>query len=191
MVPKFRYLILALLLFPAVARPVGGAVIHGVDFADRITIDQTRFVLQGTALLRYLVFLKGYVGAFYLAENVDTGEALSDVPRHLVLEYFHTIRADQFAEATRVTIARNLTADQRRQLEPAIDQLARAYRDVSPGDRYALTYFPGQGTRLTLNGDTLAVIPGVVFSRAVFSIWIGLHPIDESFRDHVLGIHSR
>ena len=186
-----RLITTVLLVFLLAVSSAEGARIEGVLFDDTVQIDQTRFYLQGTALLRYMVVLKGYVGAFYLPENIDPRRALEDVPRHLVLEYFHAISAVQFAKATRVTIAENLTAEERRRLAPAIDRLADAYRDVSPKDRYALTYFPGQGTRLSLNDKTLTVIPGADFSRAVFSIWIGPHPIDRSFRDRVLGIDGR
>ena len=186
-----RRITTVLLVFSLAVLPADGAQIEGVLFDDTVQIDQTRFYLQGTALLRYLVVFKGYVGAFYLPENIDPRRALADVPRHLVLEYFHAIKASQFAKATRLTIAENLTAEERKRLAPAIDRLAGAYRDVTPQDRYALTYFPGQGTRLTLNDKTLMVIPGADFSRAVFSIWIGPHPIDTAFRDRVLGIDGR
>lgn len=180
------YILVPLMIIFAVL-PLVGAEIEGVVFDDVVQVDQVRFNLQGTALLRYMIVLKGYVGAFYLPENLNHKQALEDVPRHLVLEYFHAISAEQFAKATRVTIAENLSDQELKRLEPDIDRLARAYRDVSPGDRYALTYFPGQGTRLSLNGKTLTVIPGAAFSRAVFSIWIGPDPIDEKFRDRILG----
>ncbi len=185
-----RRCILVPLMIMFAVMPVAGAEIEGVVFDDVVQIDQTRFDLQGTALLRYMVVFKGYVGAFYLPENMGYRQALQDVPRHLVLEYFHAIKAGQFAKATRVTIAENLTAEELKRLEPSIEKLADAYRDVSPGDRYALTYFPGQGTRLALNDKILTVIPGAAFSRAVFSIWIGSRPIDKTFRDQVLGIND-
>ena len=58
-------------------------------------------------------------------------------------------------------------------LQSRIDNLAALYRDVKPGDRYALTYIPDEGTTLSLNGETLGSIPGDDFARAVFAIWLG------------------
>ena len=60
------------------------------------------------------------------------------------------------------------------------------YEDVEPGDRYALTYAPGVGTELALNGRRLGVLEGADFSAALFSIWIGDEPLDESLRDQLL-----
>jgi hypothetical protein len=61
-------------------------------------------------------------------------------------------------------------------------------RNVLPGDRYALTYVPGEGTRLSRNGEVLGSIPGDDFARAVFSIRLGVNPIDKAFRDRLLGV---
>ncbi len=178
------------LLLATAVLPLQAASIEGVEFAETETAGDTRLVLQGTALLRYLVVFKGYVGAFYLPPGVDSGQALGEVPRRLVLEYFHAITAEQFGKATRIKMAENVPPRQFQQMQPQLEQLLAAYQKVAPGDRYALTYLPGEGTRLALNNETLAVIPGADFSRALFSIWIGPRPIDKSFRDHILGISS-
>jgi len=82
----------------------------------------------------------------------------------------------------------HIDADQARKLQARIERLAAMYRDVEPGDRYALTYLPGEGTRLSLNGEVLGLIPGDDFAVAVFSMWLGDHPIDETFRNALLGV---
>lgn len=55
------------------------------------------------------------------------------------------------------------------------------------GDRGTLTYLPGRGTELTLNGRPLALIEGADFARAYFDIWLGPDPIDAGLRDALLG----
>ena len=52
-------------------------------------------------------------------------------------------------------------ADDRR-----IDRMNRHYRDIKPGDRYALTFIPGRGTELSLNGTALVTIEGDDFAAA-------------------------
>jgi hypothetical protein len=189
---KVRNTLLALAFVIALfgSTAVHPAVIKGVRFDDTILAQQTRLFLKGTALSRYLVVLKGYAGAFYLPEGVESRQALEDVPKHLVLEYFHAIKAKGFSNATKRMIEKNVTPVDLKRLSPKIDQLVEAYRDVEPGDRYALTYVPGYGTRLSLNGESLVVIAGEDFAKAVFSIWIGSSPIDERFRSGVLGIDN-
>jgi hypothetical protein len=152
-----------------------------------VDINDQHLHLQGTAVLKYMVFIDAYAGALYLPAAAPSAEVLGPVPKRLELSYFHAIEGDDFAKATRVKILDNVSANEAQKLESRIDQLAAMYRDVQPGDRYALTYVPGEGTRLSLNGNDLGAIPGDDFARAVFSIWLGTNPIDEKFRDRLLG----
>ncbi len=135
-----------------------------------------------------MVFIKAYVGAFYLPAAVPAGDALGPVAKRLELQYFHAIKKEDFARATRAKIADNVTPEQAQQLAARIDRLANMYRDVRPGDRYCLTFMPGRGTELTLNDTVLGTIPGSEFASAVFSVWLGRNPIDPDFRDVLLGV---
>ncbi len=162
-------------------------MVDGTAFSNTVTINQTRLHLQGTALLRYLYFIEAYTGALYLPETADSSRALDDIPRHLVLEYRVAISADDFAKATEKKIKDSVSESVFQRLVPKIAALNQLYKDVVPKDRYALTYIPGKGTMLSLNGTSLGAIEGAAFSRAVFSIWIGDNPIDKGFRDKLLG----
>jgi hypothetical protein len=160
--------------------------VDGVRFDKAVDAMDQRLHLHGAGLLKYMVFIKAYAGALYLPESVPSGHVLKPVAKQLVLEYFHHIKGEDFAKATRKKIADNVSADQANVLRSRIDNLAALYRDVKPGDRYALTYVPGEGTMLSLNGEPLGSIPGDDFSRAVFAIWLGANPIDQKFRDQLL-----
>ena len=78
-----------LALFLGFSDPVKADTVRvdGSVFDRQIRVDGTRLELKGTALQRYLVFIKGYAGAFYLPENTPGTRALDDVPKYLVLEY--------------------------------------------------------------------------------------------------------
>ena len=58
---------------------------------------------------------------------------------------------------------------------------------VQPGDRYSLTYIPGVGTELALNGTPRGVIEGADFAAAIFSLWLGENPFDRQFKQALLG----
>jgi hypothetical protein len=165
---------------------VHSAQIESVNFANSVLINGENATLRGTALLRYMIIIKAYVGAFYLKENVPPENALSDVERRLVLHYFHAIPAKDFAEATTEMIKKNVTIARFKALQPEIAQLNALYKDVKPGDEYTATYIPGTGTELALNGTVLGVVPGAEYSAAFFSIWIGKNPIDKGFRNKLL-----
>ena len=79
-------------------------------FADEISFGDADLRLQGTGLLRYRVFIKGYVAALYLDEESSGGEVLGDRPRRLEIEYFWSIPADKFGDAMVEGIRRNTDA---------------------------------------------------------------------------------
>ena len=74
-------------------------------------------------------------------------------------------------------------------LRSRIDLFNAAYRDIKPGDRYALTYQPGKGTELSFNGEPLVTIEGADFAAAYFSIWLGHKPLDDNLKKALL--HKR
>ena len=178
-----------ILILTASAAPVGAAaVIEGIAFQETYRAGATELQLKGTGLLRYMIFIKAYVGAFYMLPGETPQNALGATPRRLELEYFHAIAAADFAEATTQKINDNVSPESMALLEGRLETFNAMYRDVRPGDRYALTYLPGRGTELSLNGQSLGRIPGDDFATAVFAIWLGQSPIDKTFRDHLLGL---
>jgi hypothetical protein len=166
------------------------AEIEGVRFMKRLKVGSSELRLHATGLLRYRVFIKGYVAALYLDESF-AGEAtpsavLADVPRRLEIEYFWAIPAEKFANVTIEGISRSTSAATFERIRRRIEQINDLYEDVEPGDRYALTYLPGVGTELALNGRRLGVVPGKDFSAALFALWLGEEPLDESLRSQLL-----
>lgn len=166
---------------PAAANPV-----EGVRFADTVVAGGRPLELSCAALLRYMVFIKAYVAGLYLAPGTPADTVLADVPKRLEIEYFHAIGAADFAKATQFGIEQNLDAAAIAALRPRIDRLNAMYADVRPGDRYALTYVPGAGTELSLNGQSRGQIEGADFAAAVFGIWLGPNPIDAALKQDLL-----
>ena len=169
------------------AQPTKNVDIDGVPFAKKHAHPDGDLLFRGGAVLRYMIFIKAYAGALYLPDGADHRQALGDVPRRLELSYFHAISAEDFAKATRKKIADNLSDESMAAMAERIDYFNALYRDVQPGDRYALTYIPGQGTELALNGEILGRVPGDDFAAAVFAIWLGPRPIDDDFKTALLG----
>lgn len=188
--PALRVLTLSLMLIMLSSKSLVYAQaikVYGTSFDKKLMVSDYQLQLKGTALLRYLVFIEAYAGALYLPKDIIGDQALNDIPRHLVLDYRVGIQAKKFGEATTIKIKESVSNEVYSRLAPKVDQLNRLYRNVSPGDRYTLTYIPGKGTTLAYNTIPLGTIEGVEFSKALFSIWIGENPIDEGFRDKLFG----
>jgi hypothetical protein len=164
----------------------GAARIEGVAFEERITAGDRILALQSLGLLRYKVFFKGYVAALYLEPGADPATALEAVPKRLELEYFWDIPGEKFGPVAESALARNLDERSLERLRPQIEAFHQKYQNVKPGDRYALTYLPGEGTELAKNGIRLALVPGEEFARAYFRIWLGEAPLDRDLRDQLL-----
>ena len=101
--------------------------------------------------------------------------------------YFQTIEAGDFVRAADHVLPDNVPPATIAALRPKIDRLHRMYRDVKPGDRYTLTYVPGVGTELALNGSPLGTVEGADFATTYFAIWLGSKPISDSLKSQLLG----
>jgi len=170
------------------ARPAPAErVVEGVAFPERIEAGQVSLDLCSAALLRWKRIVRAYAAGLYLDDCAALADPLADVAKRLDLSYLRGFRAGQFADAADTILARTFAAQQLAPLRPRIERLHAAYRDVASGDRYALTYRPGVGTELALNGEPLVSVPGADFAAAYFAIWLGPRPADERFRDDLLG----
>jgi hypothetical protein len=172
--------------FLLTAASSGAGEIENVEFDEQVTVGDRVLELRSLGLHRYRIFFKGYVAALYLEPGTSPAEVLEPVPKRLELEYFWPIAGDKFGPVAERVLERNLDADTLEQLRPRVEALHEKYQDVEPGDRYALTYLPGEGTELAKNGVRLALVPGEEFARAYFGIWLGEAPLDRGLRDKLV-----
>lgn len=183
--------ILSWIVLLSPAGPVAAAAppveVEGVRFDRVIEIKEQPLQLRGAALHRYKVLFKAFVAALYLPPDAASEGALSDVPKRLEIEYFWGIPAADFASITLDRIAMNVSAERLVRLRATIARFNDLYADVEPGDRYSLTYLPGVGTQLALNGVPLGTAPGADFASAIFSIWLGDNPLDAGLKTGLLG----
>jgi hypothetical protein len=163
--------------------------IEKVTFSEKVQAGPVALSLHNAALLRYLKVIKAYVAALYLPDGVKPDLVLSDLPKRLELSYLVSVKGPDFGKWAEPTLERNQTPAELARLRSRIDRINAVYRDVKPGDRYALTYLPGKGTELTLNGAPLVVIEGADFAAAYFGIWLGRKPFDEKLKRDLLREH--
>ena len=184
----YTLLIFVIIALFGVAPKVSGAEIEGVHFDNKYETAGIRMKIQGTGLFRYLGFIKAYVGALYLEEGSSAEDVLSDKPKRLEVEYFHSLKGEDFGITTNKVISENTDPLTLEKIRPQIDYHNSLYEDVQPGDRYSLTYIPGRGTELALNGKTKGVIKGADFASALFSMWLGQFPMNKAFKVQLLGL---
>jgi len=177
-----------LMLTLLIVHPAVGTEVGSVVFDNQVMVGQQALEIKGAGVLRHLRFIKVYAGALYTLPGLAPETVLSDTPKRLEVEYFHALKGKDFGPATYKGLSKNLDAAEIERLRPRIDYHNSLYVDVQPGDRYTLTYLPGAGTELALNGRPMGTIEGADFAAAIFSLWLGKNPYDEQFKNALLGV---
>lgn len=179
-------------LLTVLSLPTSGfasTTVNGVDFSKSIETRTEPLILRGASLFRWAMVFDVYVGALYLPSNIPADQWGADVPKHLEICYLRDIPAEGFIESSEEHLRKVLALKDYQSIEPRLEELFDLFRDVKERDRYALTYQPGVGTTLSLNGEALGTIPGPDFAAAYFGIWLGEDPLQEKFRDDLLGLN--
>jgi hypothetical protein len=175
----------ALLFYFAVPSPLQAA--RAVPFAPSLTEDGTRFEQVGAQTFKWKSVLKVYDIALHLGAGEPSRRIFADIPTRLQLNYHRGFTAAEIVKGGDTMLARNVDAANLAALRERLALINQNYRNVKPGDSYTLTYVPGTGTTLRLNGTRLVTIPGHDFAAAYFRIWLGEDPISPALRDDLLG----
>ena len=154
---------------------------------DQLTEDGARFELVGATTFRWMSIVKVYDARLHLGTGEPPTKVFADIPVRLQITYHRGFTAAEIIKGGDTLLARNVKAETLAAMRDRLELINRAYRDVREGDSYTLTYVPGKGTTLRLNGSPLVSIPGHDFAAAYFRIWLGDDPINKSMRDTLLG----
>ena len=182
-----RKLILAAAL-TLTAASAGAANVAGVTFEDKITVNNQTLTLNGGGLRKKFV-VKVYAGALYLPAKQSNAATViaTDAPRRMVMHFLYGVTKDQMAEAWSEGLAAN-TPNASPEVKTAFKTLESWMEDVPKGNRIVLTYVPGIGTTVEVNGKNKGVLGGKAVSDAILNTWIGPKPgPGEDFKKGVLG----
>jgi hypothetical protein len=188
-------LALALAAALAAAAPAGAATLAGVTLPDRVEAGGAAggaggqpLVLDGLGL-RKKFFIKVYVGALYLpaSERSEARVMAADAPRRMLFHFLYGVSASQMCDAWSEGLADN-TPHPPAEVQAAFKTLCGYMEAIPSGSEMALTYLPGQGTRVEVNGKLKGTLPGKPTADAILATWIGPHPgPGDDFKHAVLG----
>jgi hypothetical protein len=164
---------------------LSAALIKGIYFEDSLRVDENLLEMRGAGVLHWF-FFKVYVATLYLPPDVPNKNVLDDVPKKMVFHYLSDMKAEQFGESGEHLILRNVSTEEFRRIKQKLNEINMMYRDVKKGERYSLTYLPGKGTELALNGKVLGRIAGYDFASIYYRIWLGDNPADEELKKMLL-----
>jgi Chalcone isomerase-like len=185
--PKLMPLLLTLMLL--VPTIVSAGSLADVTLEDKITLNNGQpLVLNGLGL-RKKFFIKVYVGGLYLqAKQSDTGKILaSDTPRRMVMSFLYSVSSDQMCDAWNEGLEAN-TPNASAEVKGGFKTLCSWMEPIPKTNRLVLTYIPGTGTTVEVNGKMKGTLPGKATADAIVSTWIGPKPaMGDDFKNAVLG----
>jgi hypothetical protein len=162
----------------------------GVTLPDTTTVNGTTLKLNGMGVrTKTMLKVKVYVAGLYLATPSHDAAAIiaADEAKQVVMHFLYKkVEKDKLTEAWREGFENNsaaaLTA-----LKARLDEFCALWPDMASGERAVITYLPGTGTRLELNGKEAGVIIGKDFADAMFAVWLGTKPADAGLKEGILG----
>jgi hypothetical protein len=175
----------------APAPPAGAGTLAGVTLPDKVDVAGQALVLDGIGL-RKKFFVKVYVGGLYLParERVAAKVLAADAPRRMVFHFLYGVSAEQMCDAWQEGLADN-TPGAAAEVKASFRTLCGYMENIPKGNEMVVTYLPGQGTRVEVNGKAKGTLPGKPTADAILATWIGPHPAPgEDFKQAVLGAAS-
>lgn len=181
--------LLAALLAALALAPAALAVeVAGVQVAESADLEGKKLTLNGAGL-RKKVFFKVYVGALYVEQRSADPVALvaADAPRLVRLHMLRELDRETILKAFREGIEKNSRAT----AAAALAKLAQVEKaipaELKPGQVVTVTYRPGAGTSLGIEGGASASVEGKDFADAILRVWLGDDPVDADLKAGMLG----
>jgi hypothetical protein len=161
-------------------------IVAGAPLPDAVNIDGETAQLNGAAIQK-VSFFKIYAIALYLGEPTRSAEHAisSEQPKQLRLRALRSLPRDKVEQALREGFERT-GEHQDPGVQPGVESLMHALRDVRKDEEITFTYRPGEGTEVAARGRRTE-IPGKGFAKALFSIWLGSGTDAPKIRSGLLG----
>jgi len=164
------------------------ASLAGVTLPDLVPAGERSLALNGLAL-RTRLGIKVYVAGLYLERPGSGAEAIlaADAPRRMVMRFLRGVGRAKICEAWDEGLAAN-SAGQAAALAGRFAELCSLMPDAREGTEIVLTYLPGEGTAVEVDGAIRGRIAGKAFADALLACWIGPKPgPGEAFKQSLLG----
>jgi hypothetical protein len=180
--------LLSLTLALGLTLPATAASLAGVTMQDKVDVDGQTLTLNGMALRKKL-FIKVYVAGLYLPQKTrDARQALAgDTPHRMVMDFLYGVSKDQMCDAWNEGLEAN-TPNASAGVKKSFQTLCDWMEPIDKGNQLVLTYLPGQGTKVEVNGKVKGTLPGADVADAILATWIGPKPgPGEDFKKGLLG----
>lgn len=178
-------LIALLLLSPALLAN-NSARLDEANFAAQVDLPDASIERKNQTVLTYL-WADVYAAALYAEPQLSARQALdANRSKRLELYYFRNIDRTDVIKAAWVTLERQQNPATLERLRKYLDTLHASFRDIRPGDRYALNYSASSGLILERNGKATFTSSNPELANAYLGIWLAPNGLSDKLRDSLL-----
>jgi hypothetical protein len=178
----------ATLLSVLLALPVAAGTLADVTLPDKAEVKGQSLVLNGMGLRKKFV-IKVYVAGLYLPQKEKSAQKIlaADTPHRMVMHFLYGVSKDQMCEAWNEGLEAN-TPNASAEVKKGFTTLCGWMEPIEKGKQIVMTYVPGEGTHVEVNGKMKGTIPGAATADAILATWLGPKPgPGDDFKKAVLG----
>jgi len=181
---------IALYLTACLAAPAWAGELAGVTLPERATVEESPLILNGMGL-REATWLrvKVYVAGLYLKAKSSDADAIlgTELPKRIVFVFVRSVGRKRMIEEWDENLAANVGGDSAALEDRVATLQAWMPNVIRKGDEMTLTYVPGKGVAVEIAGEARGTIPGADFAHALFAIWLGARPPNQTLKTGLLG----
>lgn len=180
---------LALVLGLSITAPAHARRCAGVQLPESVTVAGTTLLLNGMGIREATALqIDVYVAGLYVTRRGRDATTVlaADAPRRVVMHMLRDVSRDEVVEGFTTGLRRN-SPDQFASFGPIIARLRSMVQETHEGDVVTITYVPGRGTEIAVNGRSRGTIEDPAFGRAIFLNFIGPRPPNRGLRTGLLG----
>lgn len=163
------------------AAPAWSARIAGVTLPPTETVGSAQLQLVGCSA-REKLWMDLYAVSLYLPREMASVARMTDdgVPKLVRLDVTYDGKVPD-----------GLPSEWKQRLREHVSQeflqtLEAHYNTLRGGDTVRVSYTPGGGTTLSVNGRTVATRPGGELMNAMLKLWVGPDPVSQDIKSQLL-----
>ncbi len=163
--------------------------VGGVPFPQKVKALGHTFELQGAGV-REKFWIDLYAIGAYALKKYPTARAMKDADAPMLLRMVivsSLITEEKMRSSTIEGFQRSLGADYPKMAAKINKFMDLFAGDIHKGEKIILAYTPRDGTVVYRGGKKKGAIPGLAFKRALWGIWLGDNPVNESLKQALVG----
>lgn len=161
--------------------------VSGATFPTKFKIND-KVVEYNGAGLRQKYFFNLYVAALYVPNRTSDAQKIIDLDEESAIRIkllSNKVTRDKFVETVKDGFA---TSSEGKASEKEIADFMKIFNvEFKEGDEVILIYKPESGVEVYMNKKHLGGAKGLAFKQALWGIWLGKTPADESVKKAMLG----